>query len=98
MLTRIVKMTFRAEDVSTFQAVFAEAKDHIRAFPGCTHLRLWQDQTDERIFFTYSHWSGPEALEQYRHSDLFKTTWAKTKPLFAERAQAWSVNELERLD
>ena len=90
-LQRIVKMVFREEEIPTFEAVFAAAAPHIRAFPGCEHLALWQDQDNPSTFFTYSHWSGPEALEAYRHSALFRTTWAKTKILFAAKPQAGSV-------
>ena len=97
-LQRIVKMTFRAEEISTFEAVFARASPQIRTFPGCEYLALWQDQNDPSIFFTYSHWTGPEALEAYRHSALFKTTWAKTKPLFAAKPAAWSVDMRAELD
>ena len=41
--------------------------------------------------FTISHWDSEAALELYRQSELFKFTWAKTKPLFEEKAQAWSL-------
>ncbi|RMF03048.1 MAG: antibiotic biosynthesis monooxygenase [Bacteroidetes bacterium] len=91
-LKRIVKMVFRPEEVPVFEAIFAQAATHIRAFPGCDYLALWQDQTDPTVFFTYSHWTGPEALEAYRHSELFRTTWSQTKPLFAAQPQAWSLS------
>jgi heme-degrading monooxygenase HmoA len=41
---------------------------------------------------TYSHWTGEEALDNYRHSELFRVTWAKTKQLFADRPEAWSLD------
>jgi hypothetical protein len=28
---------------------------------------------------------------------LFRTTWVKTKALFADKAQAWSMEEVERV-
>jgi heme-degrading monooxygenase HmoA len=46
---------------------------------------------DPRVLFTLSIWENPEALEAYRRSELFQNTWAKTKALFAEKAEAWSV-------
>lgn len=97
LLQRIVKMTFRPEEVALFQEIFAEASLQIRAFPGCKHLELWQDQKTSSILFTYSLWEDEEALERYRHSELFAKTWARTKPLFADRPAAWSVQTLVKL-
>ncbi len=84
-------MTFDPERVDDFLAIFQESAPRIRAFPGCVHLELWRELPDSNILFTYSHWEGPEALEAYRQSDLFRTTWAKTKVLFAGKPEAWSV-------
>jgi heme-degrading monooxygenase HmoA len=91
MLKRIVKLTFKTEHIPTFQTLFEETKMNIRGFEGCRHLELWQDANDPRIFFTYSFWENEEHLEAYRHSDLFKATWSRTKILFDDRPQAWSV-------
>ena len=87
-------MEFRPSEVDNFLEVFAERRERIRHFPGCTHLRLWRDLDRPHIFFTYSHWESADALEAYRTSELFRATWALTKPLFAERARAWSVEEV----
>ena len=94
---RIVKMTFRPEEIGNFLEVFHQSSAHIRAFPGCLHLELWRGKRQENVLFTFSKWESEEALENYRHSDLFRTTWAKTKPLFAEKAAAWSVDTLAEL-
>ena len=98
MITRIVRMEFRPEEVATFLAVFEESKALIRHFPGVNHLELHRDATLENVFFTYSIWDGPEALEAYRHSPLFKSVWARTKILFAGKPQAWSLNQLMVVD
>ncbi len=74
--------------------IFDASAPKIRAFPGCLHLELWQDQHDPNILITHSHWTGPEALERYRQSDFFKQTWAKTKPFFAAPPLAFSNYEL----
>ncbi|MDC8004538.1 antibiotic biosynthesis monooxygenase [Aureisphaera galaxeae] len=97
MFTRIVKMEFDAQHVSTFLNNFEEVKSRIRQYPGCRHLELWRDKRDPTIFFTYSHWDREEDLESYRHSPLFKSVWATTKPLFRSKAQAWSVDTLHQL-
>ena len=94
MLVRVVKMTFRAEAVEAFKTFFDETKDEIRGFEGCTHLELWQDTINTNIFFTYSHWHNENALAHYRSSTFFKNTWSKTRQLFAEKAEAWSVNQI----
>ncbi len=84
-------MTFKPEQVDTFLQVFNERKTAIRASKGCEHLELWRDQDDPRIFFTYSFWNAPADLENYRHSELFRDTWALTKILFDAKPEAWSV-------
>ena len=96
MIKRIVKMTFRPDAVDTFlNDVFEHSKAGIRAFPGCLHMELLQSLQEPNVLFTLSYWDSPAALDQYRQSELFQTTWAKTKVLFAERAAAWSVQVLD---
>ncbi len=75
-------MTFDPSDLDAFMEIFDASASRIRAFPGCRHLLLWQDARYPNILTTYSHWDDSEALDVYRKSDLFRTTWAKTKPLF----------------
>ncbi len=84
-------MTFQAEKTETFLQLFKERKALIRAYEGCQHLELWRNTARPNIFFTYSYWENEEALNHYRHSNLFKDTWAQTKILFAEKPEAWSV-------
>jgi quinol monooxygenase YgiN len=83
-------MTFRAEEVERFLEIFRHSRARIRGFDGCTHLTLLTDAAQPNVFTTYSHWQSEAHLEQYRHSELFKTTWAATKVLFAEKPQAHS--------
>lgn len=94
MITRIVKMTFREDEVPTFRRHFEEHHQLIRNFAGCEKLMLWQDINDSCVFFTYSWWQDKADLEAYRQSDLFKSVWAKTKVLFKARPEAWSVESL----
>ena len=94
MFTRIVKMEFKEENVSDFLDNFEVVKEKIRSFPGCTFLELYRDKNDKAIFFTYSRWNDETDLENYRNSDLFQTVWSQTKPLFREKAAAWSVDTL----
>jgi quinol monooxygenase YgiN len=91
MITRIVKMTFKLECIEEFKEIFQESQNLIKAFDGCNRLELMKDIDDENTFFTISHWESQEYLELYRNSYLFKNTWSKVKPLFAEKALAWSL-------
>ena len=61
---------------------------------GCKHVELMQDINNPTIFFTFSIWENPSDLEAYRQSELFKGVWAKTKVLFGDKPEAWSVKGL----
>lgn len=91
MIIRVVQMKFREEETAAFQELFQARKDKIRHFDGCLHLELWQDAKDTAIFFTYSHWESENHLNHYRFSEFFKDTWGRTRALFAEPPQAWSL-------
>ena len=91
MIKRIVKLTFLPEKVTDFLQVFEESKAAIRGFEGCLHVELLQDVLLPNRFFTFSLWESEAALNLYRKSPLFEATWARTKVLFAEKAEAWSV-------
>ena len=93
MIVRIVQMTFREEEVENFLSLFNERKELIRHFEGCSHLELWQDAHRANVFFTYSMWQSETHLDHYRYSELFKDTWTRTRALFSEKPQAWSVQQ-----
>lgn len=86
-------MSFDAKFISDFLAMFEEKKQKIRAFEGCQFLELYQDKNNPEIFFTYSYWDDEANLEQYRNSELFKTTWKQTKTYFNNKPEAWSVDK-----
>jgi len=84
MLLRTVRMTLRPDRVENFLAdIFQPSAPLIRATLGCRHLELWRDLRHTNILTTFSHWDDEAALEAYRASELFKSTWARTTPLFA---------------
>ena len=97
-MIRIVKMTFDPTKVDEFLNIFNEVKEKIRDFEGVEHLELLKDKAHSNIYFTYSIWKDESYLEKYRHSDLFKGVWAVTKPMFIEKAEAWSVDSLVKLN
>lgn len=97
MFVRIVKMNFQEDKIEEFLKNFDANKTKIRNFKGCLFLELYKDKQQENQFFTYSYWTTEVALENYKNSDLFKTVWAKTKKLFNEKPQAWSLDKIVSL-
>ena len=95
MITRIVRMHFRPGERDAFLDIFNASKHLIRQFDGCRHLCLYNDAGRPEVFFTFSIWDSAEQLDAYRNSKLFEDTWAETKALFADKPQAWSMEELE---
>lgn len=97
MLIRIVKMGFEPSKIEEFLEYFDTKKHLIRGYKGCEFLELYQDKNDPSIIFTYSYWREASDLENYRHSDLFKTVWTTTKTFFNAKPEAWSVDKLVSL-
>jgi heme-degrading monooxygenase HmoA len=95
-IKRIVKMNFRDDAREEFIEIFNHTKSLIRDFPGCNHVELLMLSNSPSTMFTLSYWEDESYLEEYRKSDLFKTTWAKTKILFAEKAEAWSMVSISK--
>ncbi|MEZ4910360.1 MAG: antibiotic biosynthesis monooxygenase family protein [Saprospiraceae bacterium] len=91
MLVRIVRMSFKEENVKEFIEIFNTSQPFILAFEGCLDVKLYRDQSQNNVYYTKSIWIRHEALEKYRNSELFKTTWSKTKILFDHRPQAFSL-------
>jgi len=97
MLVRIVKLSFETQHIEKFLSIFNTNKEQIRGFKGCEFLELYQDKLNPNIFFSYSYWQSKKDLENYRNSQLFKGIWAKTKSLFNDKPEAWSLNKIESL-
>ena len=97
MFVRIVKMSFEPSKIDAFLAHFELHKHDIRNFEGCKFLELYRDKNQTNVFFTYSFWNKEYNLEQYRQSELFKSVWSKTKPMFNAKPEAWTVEKLVSL-
>ena len=95
MITRIVRMDFQSKHIETFLQIFSTSKQKIRDFPGCNQLELHRDCSLKTVFYTISLWESKEALEKYRKSELFQTTWAQTKLLFQGPPFAYSLDKIE---
>lgn len=91
MVKRLVKLTFKEELVPEFMDIFDGSQALIRNFPGCRHLELLQCTGQPAVLFTFSFWDDEESLDRYRQSELFQTTWRRTKALFADKAEAWTT-------
>lgn len=94
MLIRYVRMTFQEEKVNEFLKIFNESKEKIRAMKGCEYLELMRDLNQPAVFMTHSHWLSEDDLNNYRASTLFKSVWAETKALFADKPMAFSVESI----
>jgi len=92
MIKRIVKLTFQDDKIDKFLQIFETSKSKIRNFEGCQHVELLQTKSPKNVFFTFSIWENETALENYRHSELFRNTWAQTKVLFSDKPAAWTVD------
>jgi len=97
MIIRIVKLSFKPEFVEDFIQIFKDSESLIKNFEGCQHVELLNDINQRNIFFTYSYWRSENDLNQYRQSDLFNNVWAKTKILFNDKPEAWSVDRFKDL-
>lgn len=98
MLVRIVKLTFKKQNIASFEAIFEKNKKKIRQVQGCTFLELLQSKEAENIFFTYSYWDSATDLENYRNSEFFQSVWKKTKLLFEDKPEAWSLVKKETVN
>jgi quinol monooxygenase YgiN len=74
-----------------FSAYFYSAVARIRSFEGCISVELFRDAEDIDTVYTLSEWGSEKALDEYRSSELFLETWRKVKPLFRDKAIAWSM-------
>ena len=95
MIKRIVRMSFRPEEVDAFRAVYRRNWERIRGFPGCRHVELLRSANEENVFFTWSIWDSESHLDAYRNSELFGEVWSATKALFNAKPQAWTVREVD---
>jgi heme-degrading monooxygenase HmoA len=91
-------MTFHPDAVADFIDHFDRVSPHIRSFPGCQHLELWRDARYPNVCTTYSHWDSADALDAYRHSDLFADAWREAKSTFAARPVAHSYTPTRSVD
>jgi quinol monooxygenase YgiN len=94
MITRIVMLNFQPDRVDEFLEIFNQNKQVLAKSDGCIRLEIFKRTNDTDTYVTISNWQSEEHLEMYRQSELFKDIWSKVKPLFNNKAQAWTLNTL----
>jgi quinol monooxygenase YgiN len=94
MITRIVKLTLTPSRFLEFKELYIEAQKTIRTFEGCHELGLFSDVQQPNVVFTLSKWQSEKDLNHYRYSEFFKGIWTTVKPMFAAKAEAWSLCEV----
>ena len=77
--------------------LFNSVSSKIRSFEGCEYLELLEHPRYPNMVATYSLWKSEYYLEKYRESELFSSTWAKTKKLFVAPPQATSYLKVRKL-
>ncbi len=92
-IIRIVRLSFKLENTESFIKIFEESQSKILAFEGCLSVEMKRDYHHNHVFYTLSRWQSQEALDRYRNSELFQSTWARTKVLFDDKPQAYSLVE-----
>lgn len=92
MITRLVKLTLQPGKAWEFENLFYQSKPLIENFDGCQKTDLFKVAGTNNGYFTISYWSSEQHLENYRNSELFKNVWSKVKPLFSEKADAWTLD------
>ena len=88
-------MSFEPSKTDAFLEIFNASKTKIAAFEGCRSVELLQDYDSDNIFYTYSVWDSNADLENYRHSELFKGVWTRTRALFNDKPKAYSLKKHE---
>ncbi|MBK9151760.1 MAG: antibiotic biosynthesis monooxygenase [Saprospiraceae bacterium] len=94
MITRIVKMHFRPEEVDHFLKIYHQSRPVILSMQGCRDVTLHRQAGRPEVMFTLSVWDSVADLDAYRGSAFFRDTWTKTKSLFESKAEAWSLEAL----
>lgn len=92
MIVRIVHLSILPAQTEAFTALYLASMERIRSSAGCLELTLLKDVTDPNRVTTLSKWTDLEALEAYRYSEFFRSTWAEARQMFSENAKAFSYS------
>lgn len=87
-------MTFTEDRIVEFESFFNQIKSKVAAQPGCNGVKLLKQVGNTGVFFTYSTWDSEADLNNYRSTETFGMIWPKVKAWFADKPDAWSVEEI----
>jgi heme-degrading monooxygenase HmoA len=91
-------MDLRPEGEELFMEIFNQVRQEIKSQKGCLSLELLRSTENGLLnLWTISLWHSADDLETYRNSALFRKTWFAIKPLFAGKAQAWTLTSIDSL-
>ncbi len=91
-ITRIVKLTFKPEHISDFEAYYATIRSEVAGQPGCNGVTFLKEQGNTGVFFTYSKWNSVNDLNNYRNTEVFGQIWPTVKNWFRAKAEAWALD------
>lgn len=95
MLYRVVHMVFQEDKIKDFIHEFYKKQALIEANEGCHKVYLMEDTRNKNAMATWSLWETEEHLNAYRNSEMFAETWKTVKPMFSEKAKAYSLTKHE---
>lgn len=98
MIIRVVKLQFKKEDLEEALSKLSGIAPTVRSMEGCQFLEIGVRSRDKGLVVTYSYWDDVDYLNAYRTSEEFKEFWSSIKPLFAEKAEAWSLERVVRME
>ena len=98
MITRIVRLTVK-DDASkeAFRNIYQRRNPFKNGVKGCKAVNIMRDVMHKNIYYTVSQWDSVDDLEAYRKSDYFKETWPMVKAQLSQRAEAFSMTEIEKV-
>ena len=97
VIVRYVELRIQIEKVEEVRQLLKAQAPLVRSQDGCFHLEINESIDEAGLFSTYSYWTGVDALNLYRQSDVFRDFWNRVKPLFRESAHARSFVHLDTL-
>ena len=95
MITRLVSLKCRPQDVDAFRLVLRQAFPRVTQIPGCLSLQIVGDIADPTSFYTISTWRDVDALEAYRAGPVFAEIWPRVKAFLCQPAWASTCQEVE---
>ena len=96
MITRVVRLTLRPDiNSEAFEEIYRKRNPYTKGVKGCRSVKVMKDVNDDHVHYTLSAWDRNEDLEAYRQSDYFAETWPMVKALLDQKAQAFSMTEMD---